>query len=161
VSVNLDVVVGIAMLVGLAGIVVPFLPGLPVIVLAALVWAVGDGSDPGQWIVFAVIATIAIAAIVIGAVLPTRRATRAGAPRVAMFAGAIGLVIGAIAIPVLGALIGWPVGVFVGSWLVTRDAERAWATTRATIVGVGLGTVVQFGAGMLAVTTWAVAAVRW
>jgi uncharacterized protein YqgC (DUF456 family) len=158
---TLDLVIAAAMLVGLAGTVVPFLPGLPIIVVAALVWVVADGADPGRWAVFAVVTAIAIAGIAIGSALPARRASRAGASRWIVVAGAIGLVLGAITIPLIGALIGWPLGVFAASWLTTRDLGRAWAMTRATIAGVGLGTAVQFGAGVLAVGTWAVAAWRW
>jgi len=158
---TLDVVIAAAMLVGLVGTVVPFLPGLPIIVVAALVWVVADGADPGRWAIFAVVTVIAVVGIAVGSALPARRASRAGASRWIVVAGAIGLVVGAITIPVVGALIGWPLGVFAASWLATRNLGRAWTMTHATMVGVGLGTAVQLGAGVLAVGTWAVAAWRW
>jgi uncharacterized protein YqgC (DUF456 family) len=158
---NVDVLVGLAMLVGLVGTVVPFLPGLPVIVVAALFWVVGDGSDPGQWIVFAIVASIAVAAIVVGAMVPARRTSAAGAPKWVLLAGAVGLVIGAIAIPVVGALVGWPIGIFAAEVLRTRDVGRAWTMTRVTIAAVGLGVAIQFSAGVGAVGIWAVAVWRW
>jgi uncharacterized protein len=161
VSDPLDVVIAIAMLVGLVGTVLPFLPGLPIIILAALVWVLGDGSDPGQWAIFAAVATICGAGMVIGSVLPARRAARAGASAWILVAGAIGLVAGAITIPVVGAIIGWPIGVLIGALLTTRDFNTAWTMTRATIAGVGFATAVQFGAGVIAVGIWAVAAWRW
>jgi hypothetical protein len=75
--------------------------------------------------------------------------------------GAVGLVVGAIAIPVIGAVVGWPLGIFIASMLSTGDAKDAWTHTRATIAGVGIGTAAQFGAGVVAVGVWAVAAWRW
>jgi uncharacterized protein len=159
--VDVDVLVGVAMAVGLVGTVVPILPGLPVIVVAAFVWVVADGADPGQWIVFAMVASIAVAGMVIGSLLPARRASAAGASRWALASGAVGVVVGAIVIPFVGALIGWPIGVFVAEWLRTRDATSAWASTRATIAGVVRGVAVQFGAGLAAVSIWAIAAWRW
>ena len=159
--INIDVIVAIAMAVGLVGTVVPFLPGLPVIVVAAFVWVVADGADPGEWVVFGIVATIAVAGMIVGALLPARRASTAGASRWALVTGAVGAVIGAIVIPVVGAFIGWPVGVFLAEWLRTRRGGSAWASTRATIVGVLHGTAVQFGAGVAAVSVWAVAAWRW
>jgi uncharacterized protein YqgC (DUF456 family) len=159
--VSVDVLVGLAMLVGLVGTVIPFLPGLPVIVVAAFVWVVADGSDPGQWIVFAVVASIAVAAMVVGSLVPARRTSAAGAPTWVLAAGALGLVIGAIAIPVVGALVGWPLGIFGAEMVRTRDLAKASAMTRVTIAAVGLGVAIQFGAGVIAVAIWAVAAWRW
>ncbi len=72
--------------------------------------------------------------------------------------GAVGAVVGALVIPVVGALIGWPLGVFVAECLRTRDPSAAWASTRGTVVGVVRGTAVQFGAGLVAVSIWAMAA---
>jgi uncharacterized protein YqgC (DUF456 family) len=161
VSVDVDVVVGLAMVVGLVGTLVPLLPGLPIIIAAAFAWVIADGADPGQWTVFAVVCVIAVAGMIIGSLLPARRASTAGAPRWVLGVGVVGAVVGALVIPFVGALIGWPVGVFVAEWLRTSDASRAWASMRATAVGVLQGATVQFGAGLVGVGIWAVAAVMW
>jgi uncharacterized protein YqgC (DUF456 family) len=158
---SVDAAVAIAMLVGLVGTVLPFLPGLPVILVSTLVWVIADGSDAGQWWVFGFVAAVCIAGMVIGSILPARRAARAGASRWVLVGGAIGLVVGAIVIPVVGAVVGWPLGIFVASMTTTHDLDAAWAQTRATIAGVGIGTAVQLGAGVVAVAGWAVAAWRW
>lgn len=145
------------MVVGLIGTLVPLLPGLPVIVAAAFVWVIADGAAPGQWTLFAVVSAIAVAGMIVGSLLPARRASTAGAPRWVLAAGAVGAVVGAIVIPFVGVLIGWPVGVFVAEWLRTSDASRAWASMRATAAGVLQGTTVQFGAGLVGIGIWAVA----
>lgn len=159
--IDLDVAIGLVMLVGLVGTVLPLLPGLPVILVAALVWVIAGGSDAGRWWVFAIVAALCVAGMVLGSILPARRAARAGASRWILIGGAIGLVVGAVVIPVVGALVGWPIGVFVASMAATHDTTEAWTLTRATIAGVGIGTAVQFTAGVLAVAVWAVAAWRW
>ena len=158
---SLDLVVGLGMLVGLIGVLIPFLPGLPLIVVSAFVWVVADGSDPGQWIVFAIVTSITVAAMVVGSTIPARRASGAGTPGWVLALGVVGLVIGAFAIPVVGALIGWPIGIFLGEWLRTRELGAAWVTTRATLAALGLGIAIQFGAGVVAVAIWAAAAWRW
>ena len=158
---NVDVIVGVAMAVGLIGTVVPLLPGLPVIVAAAFVWVIADGSDLGQWVVFAMVAAVAVAGMAIGAALPARGASAAGASPWAIVLGAVGAVVGAFVIPLVGAIIGWPLGVFVAECLRTRDPSAAWASTRGTVVGIARGTAVQFGAGLAAVSIWAIAAWRW
>jgi hypothetical protein len=149
------------MALGLIGTVVPLLPGLPVIIVAAFVWVIADGTDPGEWAVFAIVALVATAGMAIGAALPARGASAAGASPWALALGAVGAVVGAIFIPLVGALIGWPLGVLVAEWLRTRELSSAWASTRATVVGALHGTAVQFGAGLVAVSVWAGAAWRW
>lgn len=155
--INVDVVIGLAMAVGLVGTVVPLLPGLPLIVGASFVWVLADGTDARQWWVFGVVAAICIAGLIVGSTLPARRASAAGASRLSQLAGAIGAIAGAIFIPLVGAFIGWPAGVFAVEFLRSRDASVALASTRATVAGLVHGAAVQFSAGVLAVAVWVVA----
>ena len=53
----LDVLAGLAIAVGLVGIMVPVLPGTVLILGAVLVWAVSLGETAG-WVVFAVAADL-------------------------------------------------------------------------------------------------------
>ena len=158
--VNVDVVIAVVMAVGLVGTIVPLLPGLPLIVIAAFVWVIVDGSDVTQWVVFGVIAVICVAGMIVGSALPARRASAAGASRLSLVAGAVGAVAGAIFIPVVGAFIGWPAGVFAAEWTRSRDASVALASTRATAVGLVHAAAIQFGVGVVAVAIWAIAVWR-
>jgi uncharacterized protein YqgC (DUF456 family) len=155
--INVDVVVGVAMAVGLVGTVVPLLPGLPLIVGAAFAWVIADGADSGQWLVFGAVTVVAVVGLIVGSILPARRASAAGASRVSLLAGAIGAVAGAIFIPVVGAFIGWPLGVLAAEWLRSRDVGVAVASTRATVAGLVHGAAIQFGAGVVAVAIWVIA----
>ena len=160
-SINVDVVVAVVMAIGLVGTVVPVLPGLPVIIVAALGWVLADGADAGQWTVFGIVTVIAVAGMIVGVILPARRATGAGASGGALAVGAVAAIVGAFVIPVVGAFIGWPIGVFMAEWARTRNPAQARASTRATIVGQLHATALQLGAGLAAVGVWAVAAWRW
>ena len=72
-------------------------------------------------------------------------------------AGAVGAVIGFFVVPVVGALLGGPAGIFVAELARVRDPSRAWASTLEALKGVGLGIVVQFVAGVAMIAVWAVA----
>jgi len=159
--VTVDLLTALVMVVGLVGTVIPFLPGLPLIVMSAAAWAVLDGSDAGQWLIFAAVTTICVAAMIVASVVPARRASDAGATGWVLAGGVVGLLAGAIAIPVVGALIGWPVGILAAEVIRTRDLPVAWRTTRSTLVGLGLGIAIQLGAGVVAVGIWAAAVWRW
>jgi uncharacterized protein YqgC (DUF456 family) len=113
-------------------------------------------------LVCGIVAAIAVAGMIVGSLRPGSPSVRRGGPRAGLSRRrAVGAVIGAIVLPLVGALMSWPVGVFLAEWLRTRDAPRAWASTRATLTGVAQGGAVQFGAGVAAVAVWGVAAWRW
>ena len=148
----------LVMLVGLIGVLVPVLPGLLLILGAAVAWAAADPAA-GRWAVVGVLGVIGIAATVAATVLPARRAAATGAPRSALMAGAAGMVVGFVAIPVVGALVGFPAGVYVAETLRLRDGRAARATTLATLRGVGVGILIQLVAGVAMIGIWLVAAI--
>ncbi len=151
-------VLALVMLVGLIGVLVPVLPGLLLILGAAVAWAAADPAA-GRWVVVGVMGAIGIAATVAATVLPARRAAATGAPRSALLAGAAGMVVGFVAVPVVGALVGFPAGVFVAETLRLRDGRAAQASTLATLRGVGVGILIQLVAGVVMIGIWLVAAV--
>ena len=72
-----NVLVGIAMLVGTVGIVVPVLPGLFLVWAATLLWAIEVHSTAG-WVVFAIATLLYAGGVVAKYVLPGRRMKRGG-----------------------------------------------------------------------------------
>jgi len=149
---ELEAVLGIVMLAGLVGVVVPVFPGLIVVIGAGFVWALQRGG--GAWAVFAIIAAVGIAGIVASNVLPARRASAAGAPAWVVAAGAVGLVVGFFVVPVIGALIGFPAGVFVAELVRHRRPGPAWRATWDALKGVGLGIAMQLTAGVVMIGVW-------
>jgi uncharacterized protein len=153
-----EVVLVLIMVAGLVGVLVPVLPGLLTIAGAAVVWAL-SAPDPTRWAVAVVVAVIALAATVVAAVVPARRASSAGAPRSSLFAGAAGMVVGFVLIPVVGALVGFPAGIYVAESLRLHDGRAARATTVATLRGVGIGIAIQLVAGVAMIGIWLVAVI--
>jgi uncharacterized protein YqgC (DUF456 family) len=152
-----EILLGLVMLVGLIGVLVPVLPGLLLIAAAAVVWALVERPGPWGWAAVAVIAVIAILGIAAPTWLSGRRATAAGLPGWVLLAGVAGAVAGFFLIPVVGALIGWPVGVFVAELVRHRHPGPAWASTKDALKGMGVGVAVQFVAGVAMIALWAAA----
>lgn len=146
--------VGLAMLVGLAGTVVPVIPGLPVIWVAGLVWALSS-SGFGRWVVLAVLTALLVVGTVAHYVLPAR-SLGGKAPRSTLLFGAAGAVAGMFLIPVVGFAVGGVLGVYLAEARRTRDGRAAWASTRAVLVAFGKGMLIEVGAGLLMVLTWLV-----
>jgi uncharacterized protein YqgC (DUF456 family) len=138
------------------GVLVPVFPGLLLIVGAALVWAT-DRGGVAAWGVFAVMTVMAVAGIVTASVAPARRASAGGVPGWVVMAGAVGLIVGFFAIPVVGALVGFPAGVFVAELVRHRELGPARRATWAALKGVGVGVAVQLAAGVAMIVVWAIA----
>jgi uncharacterized protein YqgC (DUF456 family) len=153
---GLELVVALVMVVGLVGIVVPILPGLVLIAGAAVVWALSV-PDGARWVIAGSVAAIAVAATLAAAVLPARRASAAGAPRSSLVAGAAGMVVGFVMIPVVGALLGFPAGIYAAEVVRLRDGRAARDTTVAALRGVGVGIAIQLVAGVTMIGIWAIA----
>lgn len=153
---GLELLLGLVMLVGLVGVVVPVLPGLLLVAGAGIAWTLVDPSA-FRWAIAVAMAGIGTGATVAATVVPARRASAAGAPPAALVAGAAGMVAGFFVIPVVGALIGFPAGIFAAEVIRLHDARAARATTVATLKGVGVGIIIQLVAGVAMIAMWAAA----
>ena len=148
--------VAVAMAVGIAGTVVPLVPGLGLVAAAALAYGIVEGFGGVGVVAFAVIVALFVAGTAAGIVLPKRAAGGAGASRTSLLVGAVGAVIGFFAVPIVGLPLGGAVGVFVGELARSGDRSVAWRSTKATLKGFGVATLVQLGAGLAMAVVWVV-----
>lgn len=149
-----EIVVALAILVGLVGILVPILPGGILILVAILVWATQLGGVTA-WVVFAVAATFLVLGSVVKYVVPGRRLKDAGIPSSTQWTGVALGAVGFFVIPVVGLFLGFVAGVYL--------AERrrlgpvaAGPSTRAALRAVGLSLLIELAAAVLAAATWVV-----
>jgi uncharacterized protein YqgC (DUF456 family) len=120
------------MLVGLAGSVLPGLPGVPLIFLSALVYAFLTDFEHVGGLVIALLGVFAALALVLDFFATTYGARRFGASGWGTAGGAIGGIVGALAGALLfgigalfGLILGTIAGVFLGEYLRRRKEEPA------------------------------------
>ena len=152
-----DVLTGLAIVVGVVGIVVPVLPGTSVIAAAVLVWAIVVGSVTG-WVVFAVVAAALAAGVVVKYLVPGKRMKDAGVPGTTMWWGAAGAVVGFFVVPVVGVPAGFVLGIY-GAEHVRVGADRAWPSTRSALEAVALSVGIELVAAGVATWAWIVGVV--
>jgi len=149
-----EVVVGLVVLVGLVGIVVPVLPGSIAVAAAVVVWATEVGGRTA-WTV----AGVAVALLVVGAVVkyavPGRRLKQSGVPTSTLLLGGAGAAVGFFVIPVVGLLVGFVAGIYLAERHRVGAAAAGPATVGA-LKAVGLGILIELVAGTLAAATWVV-----
>jgi uncharacterized protein len=152
-----EFLVGIVMLVGLAGIVLPVLPGLVLMIGAVLVWALEESSVVG-WAVLAVSVAVAITAILVKYIIPRKNLKEAGIPTSTILVAAFGAFVGFFAIPIVGAPIGFVAGIYVMEWRRVGRA-RAWPATKKSAGQVALSIGIELTGGLLIFGLWLAAVV--
>ncbi len=152
-----DVLVALAIVVGLLGVVVPVLPGTLLILGAVLVWAL-EVSTAAGWVVLGVVAALLTVGGVVKYVVPGRRLQVSGVPRRTLVLGGVVGVLGFFVVPVIGLLIGFVLGVYLSE--VQRVGPRmARPSTLAARRAVGRSVLIELAAGLLAALVWLVAAI--
>ena len=151
--------VGVAIFVGVIGIVVPVLPGALLSWAAILVWALEEQSSTG-WIVLAIATVLIGASQVIKYVVPERRMRDAGIPQHSSLIGVLFAIAGFFLIPVVGMFIGFPLGVFISERFRLRANGPAWASTKQALKATGLSMLIELAGTLLAAGVW-LAAVVW
>jgi hypothetical protein len=144
-------VCGLLVVVGLFGIVVPALPGTLLVALGIGIWAGAEGSR-SAWVVFAVAAACLLVGAVVKYAVPGRR-LKAAVPTSTLLVGGLASVVGFFVIPVVGVLIGFPIGIYVAERLRV-GADGAWPSTRAALRAVGVSILIELAAAVVATGVW-------
>lgn len=141
-TITLWTAVGVLLLIGIAGVVLPVLPGTVLIFAAILLGAwIDDFARISTWTV-AVAAVLMVISVICDYVAAALGAKRVGASRQAVIGALIGTVLGIFS--GLWGLIFMPLaGAAVGEYLVLRDLQRAGQVGMATWAGLLLGTAVK------------------
>jgi uncharacterized protein YqgC (DUF456 family) len=147
------VVVGLAIAVGIAGVVVPVLPGALLAWAAILVWALAVGSATA-WAVLAAATVLIGGAQVVKVLVPGRRLRDAGVPRRSILAGLVLAAIGFFVLPVVGFFLGFPLGVYLEERRRLGRHAHAWRATRQALGAIGLSILIELSATVLAAGAW-------
>jgi uncharacterized protein len=147
------VLVALAIAVGLAGIVVPLLPGTLLVFGAIAVWAFVE-NNVTAWVTLGVATALLGAATLIKYLWPVRRMRAANVRTLSVATGAVLGIIGFFVIPVLGLVIGFVLGVYLAELANRRDQRVAWTSTKHAVKGVALSVGVELAGALLATVAW-------
>jgi uncharacterized protein len=147
------VAVGLAITVGIVGVVVPLLPGAVLVWVAIAVWAVAVGSTTA-WAVLGVATAVIAGAQVVKLLVPGRRLLDAGVPRRSILAGLVLAGVGFFLIPVVGFFLGFPLGVYLEERRRLRRHASARDSTVQALRAMGLSILIELSAAVLAAGVW-------
>lgn len=151
---------GAVVLVGLAGTLLPGLPGLPLVWLGAVGAFVVAGMGAAGWVVAVLVTAQLVVGVAAKYVLASTGTPEDRLPRSTLLLAVAGAAVGFFVVPVVGFLVGAVVAVLLAEHRRLGDWEAARASTARLAQRVGVGMVVEVGAGLAMAVTFLVA-VAW
>ncbi|MER5970449.1 DUF456 domain-containing protein [Streptomyces sp. NPDC002055] len=147
------VAVGLLMLLGLLGVLIPGVPG-PAAVWAAVVWwALTEKTGLAWWLLMGATALLLLNQT-LKLLLPGRRMRESGVPWRTLYIGGGACVVGFFVVPVLGAPLGFVAGVYGAERARLGGHGAAWASTRTAMRAIGLGVLIELFACLLVLGAW-------
>ena len=138
----------ILVVVGLAGTVLPALPGVPLIFGGLLLIAYLDDFSKVGMVTLVILGVLAVIAFGVDYVAAMMGAKRAGASRLAVIGATLGT-IGGLFFGFVGIIIGPFAGAAVGEFIARKDALQAGKVGFATWLGIVIGTAAKLGIAFL------------
>jgi uncharacterized protein YqgC (DUF456 family) len=157
-SIVLYVLGALLVIAGLAGAVLPALPGTPLMFAGMLLVAWGEGFARVGWGMLALLGALAALSLVLDFVANLLGAKRAGASRLALVGAALGTLIG-LFFGLVGILLGPFIGAFAGEFIHSRHGGTATRVGVGTWVGILLGLIARVSIAFLMLGIFALALV--
>jgi uncharacterized protein len=151
---SVTVLCGIAIVVGILGVIVPILPGLLLCWIGVLAWAIFSDGGFGKWVVLGIVTIVALIGTAAKYAFPGQRLKQSGVPNLSLFIGGVLGIVGFFVIPLVGLPLGFVFGIFLAEWLRMRQGDPAWRSTRQALKAVGLSMLIELAAAMVIVVTW-------
>jgi uncharacterized protein YqgC (DUF456 family) len=148
--------VGLAILIGVLGTILPLLPGLVLIWVAIVIYGIVTGFGVVGWVATIVVTGLMLLGFYLNVRIPQRRASVSGISTAGQLLGLALAIVGFFVIPVVGAPIGFVLGVFGVRYRATRDAAIAWTGTKSVIGSLLRASAAQAAIGLAMAAVWLV-----
>lgn len=146
------------LLAGLAGLLIPVFPGLTVMWLGTLIYALVQAANDSMtwvdWMLFTLITLLMIGGNIIDNMIITQHVREKNVPWSSIiWAFTAGIVVSIIFTP-LGGMAAAPVGLFLAEWRRLRERSAALANTKAWMTGWGWAIAARLGIGVIMIVFW-------
>ncbi len=151
-----EAIAGLVMVIGLLGTILPLLPGLTLIWAAAIGYGLVSGFETTGTVAMILISAVFALGLWLSVRIPQKRTADAGVPlRGQLFA--LGLaVLGFFVVPVVGAFLGFVLGIYLSERVRRGESGVAWKATKVSIGAMIRASAAQFGVGAVMIALWLV-----
>lgn len=143
-------------IVGLAGTILPILPGVPLVLLGLFLIAWLDGFERVGWWTLLWLTALTVLSVVIDFIATAEGARRFGAGRLAILGATLGLLFG-LFFGLIGIVLGPFVGAVIGHLLGRAGLDASLRAGVGATIGVMAGTIAGVAIGFLIVLWFALA----
>jgi uncharacterized protein len=143
------------MLLGLLALVVPLLPGLIIMWLAALGYGIASGFSTLGIVIFVVISILVIGGSLVDNLLMGAGARQGGASWWSILVALLAGLLGTLFFPPFGGFVLAPLAVLLLEYLRLRDLNKAWQSLRGLATGWGAAYFVRILLGLVVIGLWA------
>ncbi|MCX4584876.1 DUF456 domain-containing protein [Streptomyces sp. NBC_01481] len=145
--------VGLVMLLGLLGVLVPGVPGRWLVWASVMWWSLHEKTGTA-WALLVGATVVLLVDQVLVWLLPPRRLRGVGVTRRMVVSAGVGALIGFFLIPVVGAIPGFIGGIYGSERLRLGGHGPAAASTRTVMRAVGTSVLVELFACLLVMGAW-------
>jgi len=143
VTVLLAILCSILLIAGLAGVVLPVLPGVPLAWLGFFIYAIGTGFDRISITTTVVFSILMIFTLVLDLVAPMLGASKYKASKLGILGSFIGLMAGIIVFGFWGIILGPFIGALLGELVARKQPEQAFKSAFGTLLGFLAGSLIK------------------
>jgi len=146
------------LLIGLFGLIIPVFPGLTVMWLATVVYAIlqytADNMTGWNWFGFVVITLLMLGGNIVDNIIITAKMRDKFIPWSSiLLAFAAGIVASIFFTPLIG-LVAAPLGLFLAELYRLKNRDDAWESTKAYMIGWGWAFGARFIIGLVMIGSW-------
>ena len=157
-QVVLEILTFAVLIFGLLGLFIPVFPGLTVMWIATLVYAIfqaglGNMTWVG-WLLFVFITLLMIGGNVLDNIIIAKHVRDKNVPWSSIiWAFAAGIVVSLFLTPIAG-IIASPLGLYLAEWYRLKEKQPAFDNTKAWMTGWGWSLAARFGIGVVMIAFW-------
>jgi uncharacterized protein YqgC (DUF456 family) len=146
------------LLAGLVGLLIPIFPGLTIMWLSTLFYAVVEASKGKMtwvdWMLFVFITLLMVGGNIIDNIIIAKHVREKNVPWSSiLLAFAAGIIVSLFFTPLAG-MVASPAGLFLAEWNRLKERDIALANTKAWMTGWGWAVAARLGIGVVMILFW-------
>jgi len=147
------------LLAGLLGLLIPIFPGLTIMWLSTLFYAIVQATQNKMtwvgWVLFTIITLLMIGGNIVDNIIIAKHVRDKNVPWSSIiWAFAAGIITSLFFTPIAG-MIASPLGLYLAEWYRLKDKQTAFSNTKAWMTGWGWSLAARFAIGVVMILFWA------
>lgn len=154
------IIASLIMLTGIIGVLIPVLPGIPIMFVVALIYGFVtkfQNFASSELIILGLIALLSLAVDYSSGVIAAKYS---GASKRSLFFGFVGLIVGTIVLPPFGGIIGLFIAIFLAEILTHNNKGKAYKAAKGGLLGSLTGILINLFLAILFIILFIIFALK-